>query len=107
MRSYLADGRGVAWAPPPAPGLAWAIDAELAGQRVSPRLARACRSDDPQVVWPRWTACEAAAKVLDLPVLSWLAWPGLRLPPDVAARVAVRHLLLDGVQLCFAATSAD
>ncbi|NHN54593.1 hypothetical protein G9U51_02210 [Calidifontibacter sp. DB0510] len=101
VRTYLGDGRGVAWAPPNPDGLTLAVDAELASQRVSPRLARCARSDDPAVVWPRWTACEAAAKVLDLPVLSWLHWPSLEVPAAIAERVVLRHVEFDGIQLCF------
>ncbi|MBO1755617.1 hypothetical protein [Allobranchiibius sp. CTAmp26] len=94
MRSYLPDGRGVVWVAPGRPGVDRAIDAEPAGAVVSARLARRAGTDDPAVVWPRWTRAETVAKLLDLPVLSWLAWPGLEVPDELAARVALRTVLL-------------
>lgn len=106
-RSYLADGRGIAWTAPTVAGYALAIDAELAQQPVSPMLAQRTKSIDPEVVWPRWTGCEAAAKALDLPVLSWLNWPGLRMPDDVARRVLLKWERRDDVLLCYAVARVD
>lgn len=107
VRSYLADGRGVAWSAPAPDGIGLAIDAELADQPVSAVLARKARTFDPEVVWPLWTGCEAAAKALDLPVLSWLNWPGLKPPPEVAEKVLLKWERIDDVMLCFAAAFTD
>lgn len=104
-RSYLADGRGVAWQIPQRDDVAFAIDAEIADQPVSAMLGRRARSMDPAVVWPLWTGCEAAAKALDLPVLSWLNWPGLRLPADIADKVSLRWETLDDILVCYGVAS--
>ena len=79
---------------PSRPGIAPAIDAEPAGTAVSARLARRAGTDDPAVVWTLWTRAETVAKLLDLPVLSWLAWPGLEIPAELAARVTLKTVLL-------------
>lgn len=94
VRTYLPDGRAVVWAPPHEPATAHAVDAEPAYARVSSRLARRVGSDDPVVVWPLWTRAEVLAKLLHLPVLSWLAWPGLVPPAALADQVALRTLLV-------------
>lgn len=104
-RSYLADGRGVAWQAPERDGLTYAIDAEIADQPVSAMLGRRARSMDPAVVWPLWTGCEAAAKALDLPVLSWLNWPGLRLPDEIATQVTLHWEVLDDILVCYGVAS--
>lgn len=104
-RSYLADGRGVAWQVPDRPDLSFAIDAEIADQPVSAMLGRRARSMDPSVVWPLWTGCEAAAKALDLPVLSWLNWPGLRLPAQIADKVSLHWEQLDDILVCYGAAT--
>lgn len=101
-RSYLADGRGVAWTPCATDAGRFAIDAELAGRPVPPALARRANTADPETFWTRWTACEATAKVLDLPVLSWLSWPALVVPQELAARVRLTHLRYRDVLVCFA-----
>lgn len=100
VRSYLADGRGVAWHVPDQLLRGAAIDAELAGQPVTSRIARRARSTEPDVVWPRWTRCEVVAKLLDLPVLSWLEWPGLIVPGELTRQVVVEHVRLDDVLVC-------
>lgn len=105
VRSYLADGRGVAWQAPERDGIAYAIDAEIVDQPVSAMLSRRARSSDPAIVWPLWTGCEAAAKSLDLPVLSWLNWPGLQLPADVADRVSLRWEVIDDILVCYGVAS--
>jgi hypothetical protein len=87
-RSYLADRRLVQWRPPVAalPSICgWAVDAEIAAQRVPTALAERTGVGDPAVFWPRWTAVEVAAKLLDVPVVMWLAEHGL------SARVAADH----------------
>ena len=104
-RSYLADGRGVAWQVPQQDGLAFAIDAEIADQPVSAMLGRRARSMDPAVVWPLWTGCEAAAKALELPVLSWLNWPGLKLPAEIAEKVSLQWEQLDDILVCYGVAS--
>jgi hypothetical protein len=87
VRSYLADGRLVQWRPPGtdcgrsvADGtetLRWAVDAEIAAQPVPPTLAARTGVVEPAEFWPRWTAVEVAAKLLDVPVIMWLAEHGL------------------------------
>jgi len=87
-RSYLADGRLVQWRPPAAALSSicgWAVDAEIAAQLVPVALAERTGVGDPDVFWPRWTAVEVAAKLLDVPVVMWLAEHGL------SARVATGH----------------
>jgi hypothetical protein len=87
-RSYLADGRLVQWRPPVAALRSicdWAVDAEIAAQLVPVSLAERTGVGDPDVFWPRWTAVEVAAKLLDVPVVMWLAEHGL------SARVAADH----------------
>jgi hypothetical protein len=100
VRSYLADGRGVTWNLPDELIPHAAIDAELATQPVTSRIARRTGSTEPEVVWPRWTRCEVVAKLLDLPVLSWLDWPGLIVPGELTRRVVVEHVRLDDVLVC-------
>ncbi|MDQ2849357.1 MAG: hypothetical protein M3Y49_01265 [Actinomycetota bacterium] len=94
MRTYLPDGRAVVWAAPHEAGTAHAVDAEPAYARVSSRLARRVGSDDPVVVWTLWTRAEVIAKLFDLPLLSWLAWPGLMPPAALADQVALRTILV-------------
>jgi len=94
VRSYLPDGRGVVWTAPTHAVRARAIDVEPARAPVSTRLSRRAGSDDPIVVWPLWTRAEVAAKLLDLPVLSWLSWPGLELPERFAEQLALTTLVL-------------
>jgi hypothetical protein len=100
VRSHLADGRGVAWLVPDALVGRAAIDAELATQRVPGKVAKRARSTDPAVVWPRWTQCEVTAKLLGLPVLSWLEWPGLIVPGEFARQVRFEQVRLDDVLVC-------
>jgi hypothetical protein len=87
-RSYLADRRLVQWRPPvaaPSSICGWAVDAEIAAQRVPVAIAERTGVGDPDVFWPRWTAIEVVAKLLDVPVVMWLAEHGL------SARVAADH----------------
>lgn len=112
MRTYLPDGRGVVWTASPRPEIARAVDAEPAYAHVSPRLVRRVGSEDPGIVWPLWTQAEVVAKLLDLPVLSWLAWPGLVVPAPLLAQVALRTLLLPdgptgGIRVTCGATVAQ
>lgn len=107
VRSHLSDGRGVAWHLPGEMLGRAAIDAELTTQAVGAGLARRARSTDPAVVWPRWTQCEVAAKLLDLPVLSWLDWPGLIVPGDVARQVRVDFVTVGNVLVCCGLRAAD
>ncbi|GGB38887.1 hypothetical protein GCM10011492_32090 [Flexivirga endophytica] len=100
VRSYLADGRGVAWHVPDTLSGRAAIDAELSAQRVTGSLARRAGSTDPAVVWPRWIQCEVTAKLLGLPVLSWLGWPGLIVPGDLARQVRVAFVPVRDVLVC-------
>ncbi|WP_446665358.1 hypothetical protein [Flexivirga sp. B27] len=100
VRSHLPDGRGVAWQVPESLVRRAAIDAELRDHPVNGSLARRVRSTDPAVVWPRWTQCEVTAKLLGLPVLSWLGWPGLIVPGDLARQVRVDFATVDDVLVC-------
>lgn len=100
VRSHLPDGRAVAWHVPEALVGRAAIDAELRAHPVNGSLARRVHSTDPAVVWPRWTECEVTAKLLGLPVLSWLAWPGLIVPGDLARQVRVTFVPVDDVLVC-------
>ena len=86
-RSHLADGRVVSWSPPLPPEVRAAVDAEIATQPVPAALAGRFGIDRPEVFWPRWTAVEVACKVLDVPVVLWLAQRGLR-PDPLRVRTA-------------------
>ncbi|WP_145225865.1 hypothetical protein [Rudaeicoccus suwonensis] len=107
VRSYVADGRAVAWNPVVPQGVSAAIDAEIALQPVSPALARRLRCDDPDEVWPRWTRCEVAAKLLNLPVLSWLNWPNLEVPAAFVRRVVMAQVVVGDVLVCCGLTWDD
>jgi hypothetical protein len=88
VRSYLADGTLVQWLPPvdAHPDVVrWAVDAEIGSQPVPDALAARTGVCDPARFWPRWTAIEATAKLLDVPVIVWLAEHGL------SARSAAGH----------------
>ncbi|WP_265447727.1 hypothetical protein [Flexivirga meconopsidis] len=100
VRSHLADGRGVVWDPVLPQGYCAAIDAEIATQPVSRRLARRVGTDDPAIVWPRWTHCEVVAKLMGLPVLSWLGWDRLQPPDAVAGQVDTAYVRLGDVLVC-------
>lgn len=100
VRSHLGDGRGLAWLVPEELAYRAAIDAEPATAPVSGHIARCARSTRPDVVWPRWTQCEVTAKLLDLPVLSWLSWPGLVVPGEFARRVRVGFVRVEDVLVC-------
>lgn len=82
------------WSAPPHPSIARAVDVEPAHAAVSPRLAHRVGTDDPAVVWSLWTRAEVAAKLLDLPVLSWLDWPGLVLPEPLVEQLSLTSLVL-------------
>jgi hypothetical protein len=79
VRSYLSDGRLVQWRPPclRQDAIRWAIDAEIADQPVPAALAARTGISDPAGFWPAWTAAEVAAKLLDVPMVMWLAAHGL------------------------------
>jgi hypothetical protein len=80
VRSYLADGALVQWLPPidAHPDVVrWAVDAEIGTQPVPVALAARTGVRDPARFWPRWTAIEATVKLLDVPVIVWLAEHGL------------------------------
>ncbi|MEO8852088.1 MAG: hypothetical protein ABI360_10210 [Allobranchiibius sp.] len=94
VRSYLPDGRGVVWIAPLDDSITRAVDVEPARGPVSARLAKRVGTDDPAVVWSLWTRAEVAAKLLDLPVLSWLGWPGLVLPGPLAEQLSLTSFSL-------------
>ena len=76
-RSYLGDGRLVAWRPPQWPDVACAIDAELVNNPVPQALHRRFPVLDRETFWRRWTRLEVCCKVTDTPLLTWLAGRGL------------------------------
>ena len=73
-RSYLPDGRCVAWVGPVAPGTAIAVDAELVDVPVPTALARRFGVDG---FWRRWTRAECAAKLCGIPMATWVQRHGL------------------------------
>ena len=88
VRSYLADGTLVQWRPPidARPDvMRWAVDAEIGTQAVPRALADRTGVRQPERFWPRWTAIEVTAKLLDVPIVMWLAEHGL------SARAAAGH----------------
>jgi hypothetical protein len=76
-RSYLSDGRCVAWVGPVPSGAAIAIDAELVDVPVPAALARRFGVDG---FWRRWTRAECAAKLSGIPMATWLQRHGLDTP---------------------------
>jgi len=79
VRSYLADGTLVQWRPPidARPDvMRWAVDAEIGTQAVPRALADRTGVRQPERFWPRWTAIEVTAKLLDVPIVMWLAEHG-------------------------------
>lgn len=77
--SRLADGRTVCWFAPRSPGARYAVDAELAEQPVTTALARRLPDQGRIDPWGWWTRAEVCAKLLDVPIIVWLArhgWPG-------------------------------
>lgn len=108
VRSYLSDGRGVGWNPPSTTSR-WqaALDAERLDQRVPvvlQRLARRGSGLDPtslpaEQLWQQWTRAEVLAKLLDVPILTWIGRYGLTLPDRLPTPlpVAVRTLLVEDV----------
>jgi len=89
-RSYLGDGRRVTWSPLTPAGTVIAVDAELAHQPVPRSLGRRFGTADPFDFWRLWTTNEVAAKLLDVPILLWLARYGLRTHvPEVTTRTLV------------------
>ena len=93
-RSYLADGRVVRWRPRVLSPLRIAVDAELADQSVPPALERRFGVADPRKFWTQWTRVEVCCKLLDVPVLQWLAIRGLA--SDVP-EIAMHTQTLDGL----------
>jgi len=80
VRSYLAGGKLVQWRPPVDAHpdvMRWAVDAEIGTQPVPHALADRTGVRQPEQFWPRWTAIEVTAKLLDVPVVMWLAEHGL------------------------------
>ncbi|MDF8262940.1 hypothetical protein [Luteipulveratus flavus] len=104
-RSYLADGRGVAWDPPGRGGCRLAVDAELAAQRVPGAVVRRARLTEPvepQDFWARWTRAEVLAKLLDVPILLWVREHGLLVPDLGAEAVAWRTYAWEDLVVTFA-----
>ncbi|BDZ58894.1 hypothetical protein FB554_2090 [Barrientosiimonas humi] len=81
-RSYLADGRVVAWDVTPPPGWSVAVDAELEGQQLSDLVRRRAGlpvgTGQAQTL-VAWTQAEVMAKLLDVPILLRLKEFGLGL----------------------------
>jgi hypothetical protein len=88
-RSYLPDGRRVAWCGPVPPGWAIAIDAECAAAEPPARLvARFGR----ERFWERWTRAECLCKLAAAPIGAWTRRYGLDPPPDWPAVWRTLHL---------------
>ena len=79
-RTYLATGECVVWEPDVPGGTRIAVDAELASTPVPPALAARFGVTDPDRFWVLWTRCETAAKLYDVPILTWVRRHGLRDP---------------------------
>lgn len=103
-RSYLGDGRRVTWSPHRTAGTSIAVDAELAHQPVPPSLGRRFGAVDPLDFWRLWTTNEVAAKLLDVPILLWLARYGLR---TQVPGVSTRTLEIDDVVISCGWCPAD
>ena len=88
-RSYLGDGRCVAWQ---AAGDHIVIDAELADRPPPPMLARTHGAEE---FWERWTRAECAAKLAGVPIASWLRAQGLEVPHGFMDAITVRAGWLD------------
>jgi hypothetical protein len=78
VRSYVADGRCVVWAPPGGGPARLAVDAEIAAQPVPPALARRSGITDPAVFWPLWTSTEVSCKIAGVSLARWLQRHGLQ-----------------------------
>jgi len=76
-RSYLPDGRCVAWVGPVPPGTAIAIDAELVDVPVPTALGQRFGIDG---FWHRWTRAECAAKLSGTAMATWVHRHGLDAP---------------------------
>ncbi|AKU18817.1 hypothetical protein VV02_10615 [Luteipulveratus mongoliensis] len=103
-RTYLADGRGVAWTALAPNGFRLAIDAELVAQRVPPAVVRRARLTEPVEpvdFWRRWTQAEVLAKLLDVPILLWVRTHRLVAPTELDASVALRTVLYDDLVITF------
>jgi hypothetical protein len=106
VRSYVADGRCVVWAPPDrGTGARIAVDAEIAAQPVPPALARRSGIADPAVFWPRWTVVEASCKVTGIALSRWLRTRGLCNEPSLPVRTLVLEDLV--VSCAFASVTPD
>lgn len=80
-RSYLADGRGVAWFCPRVSSARFVIDAELLAP-VRPVLVRRYGLRDEEAFARAWTRAEALAKLADVPIITWLSRYGLDVPDE-------------------------
>ncbi|YAL82531.1 hypothetical protein ACMYYO_11430 [Dermacoccaceae bacterium W4C1] len=91
-RSYLPDGRGLAWVLDPQPGWLLAVDAEPATTRLPDAVTRRSRlpdgTPDADAV-AAWTVAEVIAKLTDMPILVRLTEFGLSAPELSAGE---RHL---------------
>jgi hypothetical protein len=100
VRSYLSDGRDVQWRPPClSQDVRWAIDAEIADQPVPAALAARTGVSDPAGFWPAWTAAEVTAKLLDVPMVMWLAAYGLSVPAAADRGVTLHALTWSGLAI--------
>jgi len=74
VHSWTSDGRRVCWNP--GAGVVGAVDAESRHARVPASLARRYPLPRPDF-WVAWTRAEVHAKLLGVPILSWLKAHGL------------------------------
>lgn len=103
-RSYLGDGRRVSWSPLRTADTLIAVDAELTHQQVPRSLGHRFGADDPLDFWRRWTTNEVAAKLLDVPILLWLARYGL---PFQVRGVTTKTFQIDDVVISCGWCPAD
>jgi hypothetical protein len=87
--SRTHDGRIVCWEP--AAGARVAVDAESVHGRVPPVVRRLI--GESLDFWPTWVATEVAAKLADIPIITWLSTRA----PVTSAPVIVEGLQIDWV----------
>jgi hypothetical protein len=88
-RSHLSDGRTVIWSPRLPHGVRYAVDAEIADQRVPPALAARFGRSDPESFWTAWTRVEVCCKLHAVPLPVWLSRHGLS-PDDAVPTSTMR-----------------
>lgn len=80
----------MSWLPSAPPGIAFALDAELADRPVPSALSRWSGGLGATDFWGPWTRVETCCKLLDVPVAVWLRRHGLVEDPTLPM-VTFRH----------------